>query len=73
MTMALPKGRSVVAAEFAAIAGAGLALGFTVLDSTTSTWILVLVAAVTLGVPPRLCRLAIARSYSSCNPSAICS
>ena len=51
MTMALPKGRSVVAAGFAAIAGAGLALGFTVLDSTTSTWILVLVAAVTLGSP----------------------
>ena len=49
--MALPKGRSVVAAGFAAIAGAGLALGFTVLDSTTSTWILVLVAAVTLGAP----------------------
>ena len=52
MTMALPEGRSVVVAGFAAIAGAGLALGFTVLDSTTSTWILVLVAAVTLGVPP---------------------
>ena len=51
MTMALPKGRSVVAAGFAAIAGAGLALGFTVLDSTTSTWILVLVAAVTLVSP----------------------
>ena len=51
MTMALPKGRSVVAAGFAAIAGAGLALGFTVLDSTTSAWILVLVAAVTLGAP----------------------
>ena len=52
MTMALPKGRSVVAAGFAAISGAGLALGFTVLDSATSTWILVLVAAVTLGVSP---------------------
>ena len=51
MTMALPKDRSVVAAGFAAIAGAGLALGFTVLDSTTSTWILVLVAAVTLVSP----------------------
>ena len=49
--MALPKGRSVVAAGFAAIAGAGLALGFTVLDSTTSTWILVLVVAATLGAP----------------------
>ena len=43
VTMALPKGRSVVAAGCAAIAGAGVALGFTVLDSTTSTWILVLV------------------------------
>ena len=52
MTMDLPKGRSVVAAGFAAISGAGLALGFTVLDSATSTWILVLVAAVTLGVSP---------------------
>ena len=37
MTMALPKGRSVVAAGLAAITGAGVALGFTVLDSTMST------------------------------------
>ena len=34
--MALPKGRSVVAAGLAAITGAGVALGFTVLDSTMS-------------------------------------
>ena len=51
MTIALPKGDFLVTAGFAAIAGAGLALGFTVLDSTTSTWILVLVAAATLGAP----------------------
>ena len=50
MTMALPKGRSVVTAGFAAITGAGVALGFTVLDSTTSTWLLILAAA-TLGAP----------------------
>ena len=50
MTIALPKGDFLVTAGFAAIAGAGVALGFTVLDSTTSTWLLILAAA-TLGAP----------------------
>ena len=53
MTMALPKGRSVAAAGCAAITGAGVALGFTVLGSTTSTWLLIL-AAVTLAARPRI-------------------
>ena len=48
--MALPKGRSVAAAGCAAITGAGVALGFTVLDGTTSIWLLIL-AAVTLVSP----------------------
>ena len=51
MTIALPKGDFLVTAGFAVIAGAGVALGLTVLDSTTSTWSLVLVAAVTLVSP----------------------
>ena len=50
MTIALPKGDFLVTAGFAAITGAGVALGFTVLDSTTSTWLLILAAA-TLGAP----------------------
>ena len=50
MTIALPKGDFLVTAGFAVIAGAGVALGFTVLDSTTSTWLLIL-AAVTLVSP----------------------
>ena len=50
--MALPKGRSVVVAGCAAAAGVGVALGFTVLDSTTSTWLLVLATAIPLGVSP---------------------
>ena len=52
MTMALPKGRSAAAAGCAAITGAGVALGFTVLDSTTSTWLLILATAIPLGVSP---------------------
>ena len=52
VTMALPKGRSVAAAGCAAITGAGVALGFTVLDSTTSTWLLILATAIPLGVSP---------------------
>ena len=36
MMMALHKGHSVATAGLAAIAGAGVALGFTVFDSTTS-------------------------------------
>ena len=36
MTMALHKGHSVATAGLAAITGAGVALGFTVFDSTTS-------------------------------------
>ena len=51
MTMALPKGRSVVAAGLAAITGAGVALGFTVLDSTMSTWLLILATAIPLASP----------------------
>ena len=49
MTIALPKGDFLVTAGFAAITGAGVASGFTVL-STTSTWLLILAAA-TLGAP----------------------
>ena len=51
--MALPKGRSVVTAGFAAIAGAGVASSFTVF-ANSSTWYLVLVAVITLGVYPLL-------------------
>ena len=51
MTMALPKVRSVVEAGFAAITGAGVALGFTVLDSTTSTWLLILATVIPLVSP----------------------
>ena len=50
--MALPKGRSMVVAGCAATTGVGVALGFTVLDSTTSTWLLVLATAIPLGVSP---------------------
>jgi hypothetical protein len=39
VTIALPKGDFLVTAGFAAITGAGVASGFTVL-STTSTWLL---------------------------------
>ena len=49
--MALPKGRSVVAAGLAAITGAGVALGFTVLDSTMSTRLLILATAIPLASP----------------------
>ena len=53
MTMALPKGRSVVTAgRLAAVTGAGVALGFTVLDSTASTWVLIPTTAIPLGVSP---------------------
>ena len=37
MTLALTKGHPVVTAGLAATTGTGVALGFTVLDSTTST------------------------------------
>ena len=50
--MALPKGRSVVTAGLAAVTGAGVALGFTVLDSTASTWVLIPTTAIPLGVSP---------------------
>ena len=60
MTMALPKGRSVVTAGLAALTGAGVALGSTVLDSTGEH----LGAHPCHGNParsvPRRCRLAIA-------------
>ena len=52
MTLALTKGHPVVTAGLAAIIGAGVALGFTVLDSTTSTWLLILATAIPLGVSP---------------------
>ena len=48
MTIALPKGDFLVTTGFVAITGAGVALVFTVLDSTTSMLIL---AAATLGAP----------------------
>ena len=50
MTLALTKGHPVVTAGLAAITGAGVALGFTVLDSTTSTWLLILATAIPLAV-----------------------
>ena len=53
MTIALPKGDFLVTAGFAAIAGAGVASSFTVFDNS-STWYLVLVAVITLGVYPLL-------------------
>ena len=53
MTMALPKGHSLVTAGLAAITGAGVASGFTVFDNA-STWFLILVAVITLGVYPLL-------------------
>ena len=52
MTLALTKGHPVVTAGLAAITGAGVALSFTVLDSTTSTWLLILATAIPLGVSP---------------------
>ena len=53
MTIALPKGDFLVTAGFAAIAGAGVASSFTVF-ANSSTWYLVLVAVITLGVYPPL-------------------
>ena len=53
MTIALPKGDFLVTAGFAAIAGAGAALSFTVF-ADASTWYLGLVAVVTVGVYPLL-------------------
>ena len=53
MTIALPKGDFLVTAGFAAIAGAGAALSFTVF-ANASTWYLVLVAVITVGVYPLL-------------------
>ena len=53
MTIALPKGDFLVTAGFAAIAGAGVASSFTVF-ANASTWYLVLVAVITLGVYPLL-------------------
>ena len=53
MTMALHKGHAVATAGLAAITGAGVALGFTVFDSTTSltsTSILVLITVISLAV-----------------------
>ena len=48
MTLALTKGHPVVTAGLAAITGSGVALGFTVLDSTTSTWLLILATVIPL-------------------------
>ena len=53
MTTALPKGDFLVTAGFAAITGAGVALGFTVFDNA-STWLLILLAVITLGAFPFL-------------------
>ena len=51
MRLALTKGHPVVTAGLAAITGAGVALGFTVLDSTMSTWLLILATAIPLASP----------------------
>ena len=51
MTMTLPKGRSVIATGLSATTGAGVALGFTLFDSTTTNWLLVPVAVITLVSP----------------------
>ena len=73
MTIALPKGDFLVTAGFAAIAGAGVASSFTVFDNA-STWYLVLVAVVTLGVTPFLRAGYRHRSETLCSsPSAYCS
>ena len=48
MTLALTKGHSVVTAGLAPITGAGVALGFTVHDSATSSWLLILATAIPL-------------------------
>ena len=50
MTLALTKGHPVVTAGLAAITGAGVALGFTVFDNA-STWLLILLAVITLASP----------------------
>ena len=50
MTLALTKGHSVVTAGLAAITGAGVALGFTGFDNA-STWLLILLAVITLVSP----------------------
>ena len=50
MTMALHKGHAVATAGLAAITGAGVALGFTVFDGTTSTSILILITVISLAV-----------------------
>ena len=50
MTLALTKGHSVVTAGLAAITGTGVALGFTELGSSTSTWLLILATAIPLAV-----------------------
>ena len=54
MTLALTKGHFLVTAGLAAITGTGVALGFTVFDSTTSTWLLILATAIPLAVSPLL-------------------
>ena len=50
MTLALTKGHPVVTAGLAAVTGTGVALGFTELGSTTSTWLLILATAIPLAV-----------------------
>ena len=50
MTLALTKGHPVVTAGLAAITGTGVALGFTELGSSTSTWLLILATAIPLAV-----------------------
>ena len=50
MTLALTKGHPVVTAGLAAITGTGVALGFTGFDNA-STWLLILLAVITLVSP----------------------
>ena len=50
MTLALTKGHPVVTAGLVAITGAGVALGFTGFDNA-STWLLILLAVITLVSP----------------------
>ena len=54
MTLALPKGQFLVTAGLAAITGAGVALGFTVLNSTTSAWLVILASVIPFGASPIL-------------------
>ena len=54
MTLALPQIRFLATAGLAVITGAGVALGFTEFDSTTSTWLLILASVIPVGASPIL-------------------